>query len=64
MRLTRRAALAAPALLLAGHPSAHALPNRAARMIVPCAPEEARAFTVAEMQKWGDAARKAGITPQ
>jgi hypothetical protein len=28
------------------------------------APEEARRFCEAEMQKWGEAARKAGIQPQ
>ena len=28
------------------------------------APEEARRFCGAEMQKWGEAARKAGIQPQ
>ena len=32
--------------------------------IATSAPEEARRFCEAEMRKWGDAARKAGIQPQ
>jgi tripartite-type tricarboxylate transporter receptor subunit TctC len=32
--------------------------------IVSNTPEEMRAFTAAEMKKWGDAARAAGIQPQ
>ena len=32
---------------------------------LPCrSPEETRRFVQAEMEKWGDAARKAGIQPQ
>jgi tripartite-type tricarboxylate transporter receptor subunit TctC len=32
--------------------------------VVRSTPEETRQFVQAEMEKWGDAARKAGIQPQ